>query len=126
MRGHVELITLRRQGSRPPMVWVRDGRYMPDAHWRYLRDCGELGDAIELDPEDHPARADLRWATDLVVNLSGTDEMRVGRFARALVDAGARHVIASWATTARRRDGDWDVLTHRMTFSNDELSQWPA
>jgi hypothetical protein len=125
VRGHDEVIALRRRGLRPQMVWVNDGRYMPDKFWCYLRDCGELGDQIELDATDQPGRADLRWAIGLTVNLCGSDELRVGRFARALEQAGARRVIAYWQTTRLRADGDYVATTHRATYSNEELAQWP-
>jgi hypothetical protein len=125
VRGHDEVIALRRRGLRPPTVWIADGRYMPDKFWCYLRDCGELGDQVELDATDQPGRADLRWAIGLTVNLCGSDELRIGRFARAFADAGAARVIASWGTVRMRADGEYICDTHRMTFSNEELAQWP-
>jgi hypothetical protein len=108
------------------MVWVHDGYFYPDRHWRYLRDCGELGDNIEIDIADDPARLDLRWAKGLWVNVQGDDERRVGRLARCLADAGARRVVAAWHEIHLRPNGEWHCPAQRMTFSNDELSQWPA
>lgn len=79
---------------------------------------------IELRADANPLRLDLRCLIGLCVNIMGRDERRVGAVARACADAGARRVIASY-DTCEMQAGEPVHTTQRITFSNEELDQWP-
>ncbi|WP_439587513.1 hypothetical protein [Hydrogenophaga sp.] len=88
MRGHDSLISMRRAGQRPAMVFINDWPCKTD--WLEHGDHATVstaGDAIEL--------LDLRFLVGLQVSVSSGDERR----ARALFDrckaAGAALVAAN-------------------------------
>jgi len=124
VRGHEQIAERRRAWHIPPMVWVlTDGYCEGMARLRALG-C-PLVDHIELKHSDNPKRLDLRCVIGLVVEVSGSDERRVGAVARACVEHGAKQVIAAHLTTTKRGE-DFDVQAHRITYTNEEIEQWPV
>lgn len=123
MRGHETIVAMRRRGRRPGMVWLDT-----DGYYSGLQALARMGfpaqGHVELQPSDAPHRLDLRFLVGLLVEVSGSDERRVAAVARASVEAGARQVIAAWATTVPRGE-EFETTTHRMTFTNEELALWP-
>lgn len=124
MRGHEQILAARRKGRHPSLVWVACDGYNDGFTRLAALGCRPL-DHIELKADENPKRLDLRCVIGLAVDVSGTNEKRVAAVARACVEHGARRVIASHFTTHKRGD-DIEVQTHRMTFTNEELEQWPA
>jgi hypothetical protein len=123
MRGNEEIAAARRRGAGPSMVWIDCDGYN-DGFTR-LKSMGLWPeDWIELRADENPLRLDLRCVIGLCVNVMGQDERRVGAVARACVEAGARRVIASFAT-CELRAGEPVHTMQRMTFSNEELAEWP-
>lgn len=123
MRGHEPIIAMRRRGRRPGMVWLSCDGYNPG--FSAMARIGlPMLNHVELQPVDRPHRLDLRFITGVLVEVSGSDERRVAAVARACADAGARQVIAAWATLAPRGE-EFVATTHRITFTNEELASWP-
>lgn len=124
MRGHESLLALRRRGKRPPLVWVlATGRH--DELRRWLRNYHHEGAHLEIEPGEDVGRLDLRCLVGLVVDVTGTDAVRVGEVARACAAAGAERVIATHYTELRVA-GDVAVHINKMTFGNEELAEWPT
>jgi hypothetical protein len=124
MRGHEAIVAMRKAGQRPAMAWVETDGYNEGLQRMARAGVRPIGQ-IEVAVTERPQRLDLRCLVDLVVEVSGSDERRVGAIARACVEAGARQVIAIASTTTRRGD-DFDVEIDRMTVTNEELSTWPT
>lgn len=124
MRGHEAIAERRRKGHTPAMVWVLTDGYCDGMARLAALGC-PMVDHIELKHSDNPKRLDLRCLIGLHVEVSGSDERRVAAVARACVEHGAKQVIAAHLTTTKRGE-DIDVTTHRITFTNEELEQWPA
>jgi hypothetical protein len=123
VRGHEPIIELRRRGQRPVMIWIDCDGYNPG--FAALARMGfPVDDHVELQATDQPHRMDWRFVTGLVVKVDGSQERRVAAVARACAEAGARQVIAAWSTVQPRGE-EFDVTVHRITFTNDELSEWP-
>jgi hypothetical protein len=125
MRGHEPILeTRRRQGLTPAMVWIEADGYIDGFTW-----LGKIGARpehhVELAAKDSPVRCDMRFTRGLVCMIEGSDEHRVAAVARACIEAGAKQVIAAWATTVPRGE-EFETTTHRITFTNEELSQWPT
>jgi hypothetical protein len=104
MRGHQDLIALRRKGVKPPLVWLSCGR--SDGLRRHREETGALGEHIEIDEGDIIERLDLRCLVGLAVDVSGDDRGRVLALAKACEEAGASRVIAWWDAWERRA-GEW-------------------
>lgn len=114
---------MRRNGRKPSMVWLSCDGY--NAGFTRLAKLGFYPEShVELDMKDSPARVDFRFAVGLVVEVSGSDERRVGATARALVGSGAKQVIAA-CHTMHRRGEEFEADIDRITFTNEEVSQWP-
>lgn len=124
MRGHERIAERRRHGDKPAMVWVLCDGYSAGMSRLQAIGCA-LPDVIELKHSDNPKRMDLRCLIGLTVEVSGSDQARVGAVARACVAAGASQVIAV-AQTVTPRGEDFDVHTDRISFTNEEVEQWPA
>ena len=75
MRGHAQLIAMRRKGFRPAAVWITTDL---DA-MRCWRDWHEIRPAhaqIEVERNDQPALLDLRSLIGLQVTVTGSDAAR--------------------------------------------------
>lgn len=123
MKGHEDLIDLRRKGFRPIGGVMVDATPGGD---RWAQDWGRLGISmafVDIALDDPLHRLDLRFAKGLPVDVSGEDVCRVGEVAKAFVKAGASRVIAG----AGRFDGGLEgYRLERFAFGNDEVMQWPA
>jgi hypothetical protein len=124
MRGHDRIAERRRSRDKPAMVWVLCDGYSVGMTRLQALGCA-LPDVIELKHSDNPKRLDLRCLIGLTVEVSGSDQARVGAVARACVAAGAAQVIAV-AQTVTPRGEEFDVHTDRITFTNEEVELWPA
>lgn len=73
MKGHEQVIALRRRGVRPACLWVSD------------YDCLTVGDGltVSVEQQDTPERIDWRFVVGLTVLLDGFDGDRLMRIAKA-------------------------------------------
>jgi hypothetical protein len=121
VRGHEQILADRRNGVHPAIVWVDCDGYNPGFARLATLGCRPR-DHLEIGADENPLRLDLRCVVGLLVDVYGSDERRVAAVARACVEHGARQVIASHSTFHGK---DRIVQTHRVTFTNEELAQWP-
>jgi hypothetical protein len=95
MRGHEHILALRKAGAVPRSVWFAfdgDGwRWWP---WSTGR-AGGVAAEVLIEPDDSPARLDLRFVVGLLCHVQGRDERRVHRLHSALSDAGAARVLST-------------------------------
>jgi hypothetical protein len=91
MRGHEDLISLRKRGVKPAgMVWICDYQ---------VRDVYADWMANRMDPEilvdgDDIESLDLRFLIGMNVNVTGDDSARVRKLASRARKAGANTVVA--------------------------------
>ena len=99
MRGHEQLLAMRRRGMVPAIVFISCD---PDT-------LGEAGDwqartpemaAVVIEPADQPEMLDLRFLVGLLVKVDGLDAERVERVTQACIEAKAARVIASTVAPA--------------------------
>jgi hypothetical protein len=111
MRGQEHIVTLRRKGAAPAVV--------------FLSDCQPLfaGD-VQYTADDKPRRADLRFLIGLTVSVTGSDAETVKAWASACREAGAKRVI--WAS--ERQTGAGEYLRCHLTEINDSAGflTWQA
>lgn len=100
MNGHKALIALRQAGKRPRAVWIADTDEridrMVSTDWHQERNCsdGAWHAHIQLTADDLPETADFRALRGLVVHVrSNRGPGRFQRLCRAILEAGADHVI---------------------------------
>jgi hypothetical protein len=117
MRGHLELIALRRRGYRPPLgalVQVFD-----DYGRERFEDpvVDEHAARIEVDKRDDPARLDLRCFIGLRVLIVGEPHhaKRCEAWGEAIRDAGASEVLAGYHD---RRHGFTKTFAHNDWLRN--------
>lgn len=101
MNGHQVLFAMRRQKAVPRCVWVQDDdapltRDMAgDWHEQANSHDRQFHAHIRIDAGDIPEALDLRCVVGLQVHLSSVrGEARQRRLFNALIEAGARQVIA--------------------------------
>jgi hypothetical protein len=124
MRGHEALLTLRRNGHRPALVHVHTDEPQP-AVMRFIREAGQGGELIEIDPKDPIHRLDLRCLIGCPVIVGGSDVERVKAVASACNAAGALCVIAVHHRITGSGDNvECEVL--RMSGQPEEVEAWPA
>ena len=97
MRGHEPIITMRRQGQRPAVVFLND--FPCNTDWTQFGDHATVCVA-----GDNPELADLRFLIRLDVSICSRDESRARGFMQAAIQAGAATVAASAPVFA---DGYW-------------------
>jgi hypothetical protein len=120
VKGHDQLIAMRRAGAAPSIVFVETD----DAMWANTRDWhADAPDRAQLRVEasDRPARLDLRCLVGLTVWVNGSDSRRVFDVAAACEQHKAGRVIASVAGTNDR--GELDVL--EIADSQGDIA-WPS
>ena len=115
MKGHEQVIALRRRGRMPPTVtlWA-DGSGTLARGWdRY--GCHAQ---VDIEPADKPERLDLRFVVGVpLVWVRGDDAERVRRVAAAAVAAKAVRVIG----VAYDERGKVAAMT-----DTDEVMTWPS
>lgn len=128
MRGHHDLIEMRRKGFIPaygvevetdakssgwpeqwPQLHAWIGVHSPMAY-------------VHIGPDERLGLLDLRWAVGLEVRVEGTDSSRVGEVVEAITQAGAARVIgivfalrSGGETEAREIIDSGGVLTWRAS-----------
>ena len=93
MKGHDHILTLRKGGKAPPVVFVdteADDRLGLSKCWP----SHGMHAQVWIEPADAISRLDLRWCIGLRVLLDGSNPERVKEADEALQKAGAARVIA--------------------------------
>ena len=80
MKGHDQIIAMRKQGMRPAVLWFSDNQ---------VRD--QL--SVQYEKKDRPGVTDLRFVTGLVVQVEGRELATVKAWAEACKAAGAARVL---------------------------------
>jgi hypothetical protein len=124
MRGHEALLTLRRNGHRPAIVHIHTDEPQP-AVMRFIREAGQGGELIEIDPGEPVHRLDLRCIVAVPVIVGGADLQRVRQIALACHAAGAKSVVAvHHRLTGRGEFTECEVL--RISATTEEIEAWRA
>lgn len=92
MRGHDSILTMRRSGYRPAVVFVETSSDEPP----WCRDWQDTFTSIAtvwLEPSDNPAGLDLRFAHGLVVAITADDSERSTAIRSAFQAAEPRQLI---------------------------------
>jgi hypothetical protein len=113
MRGADDLVSMRKRGAVPSVVWI-------DAETEYLHLPASQEHAhLQLADGESAHRADMRCVVGLTVCVSGPDANRVHALRDAAIAAKAKRVIASVVTL---RTGHWivDEVTDTAGFMT-----WP-
>lgn len=98
MRGHEQLIALRRQGLVPKsvQVWCGADALKGWSDWHTSSPHAE----IEIADDDALSGLDLRCCVGLLVCVNGTDPFRVAAVHAACVRGGAARVVSAAVTFA--------------------------
>lgn len=94
MRGHLALIAMRQRGAKPDLVWLETNPERDPCCDDWLEITPKHAH-LQFDPEESPARVDLRCVVGLTVSISGSNLKRVRATRDACIAAGAKRVIAS-------------------------------
>ena len=95
MRGHTEIIKMRKAGHKPPIVFLND--WPLNNKWREPADLPE----VSIDGE-RPKHADLRFLIGLRVSITCTTKNRAEAFFEAAKAARAEIVACGWYESPKR------------------------
>ena len=128
MKGHEDLIAMRRQGYTPSAVWLdldpdslEMWRVWPSfigVQWRKYPGERSGFAHVLIEPKDSVPRLDLRFLTGLQAWVAGSDLVRVKQMHQACIDAGAERVL----TTVHKPDARGDLKAVAM-FDTDGIFQ---
>ena len=95
MRGHTEIIQMRKAGRKPALIFLND--WPLNTKWR------EPTDSLEVSIMDEkPQHADLRFLIGLRVSISCNTEARAKAFFEAAKSAKAEIVASGWSESPKR------------------------
>jgi hypothetical protein len=124
VRGHEALLALRRNGHRPALVHIHTDEPQP-AVMRFIREAGQAGELIEVDPSEPLHRLDLRCIVACPVMVGGSNLQRVRAIALACAAAGAKSVVAvHHRITGAGEFAQCEVL--RIAAITEEIEAWRA
>ncbi|MBA3589698.1 hypothetical protein [Methylibium sp.] len=118
MRGHEQLLAMRKNGYAPSVVFIETN----DALWQADKDWPEMTPTmakLRVEAKDSLASLDLRCVVGLKVMVDGHEQARVDAVATACQTAKAKRVITTVTTFG---DGNPEVI--RMTDTDGVLT-WP-
>lgn len=92
MRGHQDLIAMRRRGYVPHVVFIDIGQ---DRLWDGWVERTPWSAHLCVGESEQPSRADLRCVVGLTVSVHGEDAARVHALRDACIEARAARVIAT-------------------------------
>lgn len=99
MKGHEEIIAMRRAGKRPNIVFLNDHPCL-----RGELDWARYGENAVVEVHgDQPEWLDLRYLVGLTVSITAANEKRGRRFVDACVKAGVSVVAAGVADMVNGR-----------------------
>lgn len=101
MRGHEDIVRIRRNGDAPSIVHIDTDegfdRFGAGAHWPHSPDHPQ----VHVGPSEATHRLDLRFVVGLMVQVNGCDPERVEAVTEACIEAKASRVIG----ITHRREG---------------------
>jgi len=83
VRGHEQILDMRRNGLKPAFVWLQDGNSQP------------TDNAVTIAKTDMPEALDLRFLVGTVVLAESSCPDRLERITAACINAKASRVIAN-------------------------------
>ena len=96
MRGHTQVIAMRRKGYAPSAVWLYDTP--PDAPRESQRFAwpafGQSAD-VSIEADENPGRLDLRFVVGLRVHVMAADEQRLQAITEQAMECGAKRVLGT-------------------------------
>jgi len=95
MKGHQELIRMRKDGAKIRNLWIYHGKD-PSKQWsRWDKTLQTLDyPDVEIEQQEDPAMLDLRYVIGLTVHVSGSKNYKKSvKLHQALVAAKARQVV---------------------------------
>lgn len=95
MRGHLPIVTMRRAGYRPAVVFAEVSDTEPAAARNWHRDHPTIA-MVWLEPADSVQRLDLRMLRGLVVGITAEPQQRE----RALQFLAAVHAVGAMVSVA--------------------------
>lgn len=95
MRGHEDILKLRRKGFRPAYVWLQDTGLAPTDH------------AVTLDKSDIPEALDLRFLVGTTVLVEASERERFSRILAACAESKPNRIIG---TLFQATDGFDEVI----------------
>ena len=107
MRGHEPLLSLRRKGLKPSMVFI-DLFEDSDNSWRDWPNNDPRHPQIEVSDDDSIAGLDFRFVVGLTVMVTGHDKPRVHAIRGVCIDAGAKRVVAAFIDDDKVQTTDTD------------------
>lgn len=118
MLGHDHLIAMRLAGVKPVQTFVDADDTGSRDDWcnRTISDTAH----VWIEPTDNLARLDLRCFIGLHVLVASTNEARVMEVAGALMQAGAKRVIAS----VMRKEGAGEYQRRKCVRIEDTEGEW--
>ena len=122
MRGHEALLSMRKAGYRPGVVFV-DTDPCQQRQWASWQDYSPTRAALWIEPKDNARHIDLRCVVALPVLVTGTDAARVHAIAEACKTAGASRVVAS--VLERTGEGEFTRFQAVETTDTEEVLTWP-
>lgn len=93
MRGHHSILSMRREGYRPAVVFIETSQDEPP----WCRDWQTVFTSIAtvwVEPTDRVAQLDFRFAHGLVIALTADDSERTASLRAALQAASPKQLIA--------------------------------
>jgi hypothetical protein len=107
MRGHEQIIAMRKAGKRPGIVFLNDQPSLPGE-----LDWAQFGEHATVEVYgDTPEALDLRYLIGLTVSITGSSVERAKRFMEACKAAGAETVAAGYSECISGRfEGVWSEV----------------
>lgn len=122
MRGHEALLSMRKAGYRPGVVFV-DADPCRLREWASWQQRHADRAVLWVEPSDNVRHIDLRCLVALPVLVTGTDATRVNAIAEACKTAGASRVVAS--VLERTGEGEFTRFQAVETTDTEEVLTWP-
>lgn len=117
MRGHTQVIEMRKAGYKPPIVFLDD--WPSNDKWRQEDDHPQISII-----DEKPQHADLRFLIGLRVNITCSTESRAKAFFEAAKAAKAEIVACGWSESPKR---NWFAFyDSRSNFEQIIKDQWYA
>jgi len=119
MRGHQQLIAMRKDGFVPDCVWI-DTDHDHLNCWRDWHGMDSRHAHVQIEPAER--RFDLRCVIGLPCFVQGSDRRRVFAVRDACIAAGAARVIAS--VTQQRGQGDYATFEAIESSDTEGVFAW--
>ncbi len=127
MRGADRLVSMRKSGHVPAIVWLDAeedplpfAEGWPDDKWL---EHAQTHSHLQLSTGERAVRADMRCVVGLMVYVSGPNAERVHALRDAAIAAKAKRVIASVLTP--RGSGEWIAYHLDETTDTAGVLTWP-